>query len=420
MINVSIDDGLLSEFEITYLDAILSDISKDRQVRSLLSYVKTWDDLSKIEPIDALESLRIKGIFNVENRKKTITLTDSESERFVDEEVEVGILQPENLIKSWITTIYKRSGKTLNLTDLSELMETKTFYSFPIKVGSDSITIKFVTKELDEMEFLHDQKESIYVSFIGELPIKEQYYIHWFDPLNELSAAARFFIWINEQSKPILSKHYLFVNIPSDLEKNSREEIFGLLKKYLELLNYKRINQPDNFKPESVEYFFPEASIRECYIHSLENKKLFITHSNDRVDIHCFTDGVKNIDSNLSFHLNKLQERIELRSSIFRKLSFKVKSSLISELLKFSPAIIAIVISTIASYKIVIMENEAIKNFSQSGLWLNIHIILSFITIFTIISVGLLPQIRYSLFSWDWRMNNFVKRNKKEYIKNMG
>lgn len=413
MIKMVIEDRLLSEYEINYLDAILSDISKDKKLRDLSKYEKPWEYLSNKGPIEALESLRIKGIFNIEKRNKASILIEQGEERIQDQEVEVGILQPIELIKSWLATIYYRSGKSLDSESLIELVDSKMYFSFPMKMGSDSINIKFVTKDADETELMQGQRESIFVSFIGNLPIKEQYYIHWFDPLSELSAAARFFIWINEQSKPLMSKYYSYLNIPSDLEKQNREEVLELLKKYLEQLEFERQNQPEYFKPESSDYFFPEGSIRECFIKKNENKKIFVTQTGDRVDIHTFEKGIKGPDVEISYHLNKLQEWIDRKSKTYRKLTNKIKSNLLAELLKLTPIFIAIIISCFTSYKLLYAQNQLIKNFPQSSMWFKIHIILGFVAIFSLFIIGVLPQLRFWLFTWDRRLKRFVKNNKK-------
>lgn len=408
-----VQDHVLSEVEIDYLDSILSEISIENQFRSLHTFYKEWSLLECIDESGALEMLRVKGVFNIEHRTKTIVKHDNAGiERVTDTTIEIGTLQTRELLTCWLATIYFRSGKQIQLHDLANITSDSACFLFPILVGNETVNIKFVTKELDETLLTKSDHNSIFVSFIGDLPISEQSYIHWFDPLQELSAAARFFNWINEQSKPLSSKQYITIDLPTDLEKTSLEHIYSLLKLNLTELGYERVNKPDEYKPESIDYFFPEQSIRNCFINRDKHKKVFIIYTEHKIELHSFESGIKSLDPDLNFHVIKFQTWVDKKIKKFRDIEFIRKSTLITDLSKYVPMIVAITISLFSSLSLIFSEIEIFQQFSKNTWWITLQVFLNIVSILVIIYIGLIPQILHRFFSWDRFFIRYVKKNK--------
>ncbi|MCK6075390.1 hypothetical protein [Paenibacillus silvae] len=411
-----IDDLILSESEIEYLDNILNEFGKHQQFRDISSLKTPWTQLMEIEPRDALEPLRVKGILNEQEMEKTeIIIDENENESVKQTKLLVGTIDTKALVICWMVTIYHRSGKTLQPDDLNKMERQSDYYHFPIDIGMDTVKINLIVKDIEDSDYQQGQSDSIYVSFIGELPIKEQNYIMWSVPLQEQSAAVRFFNWLNEHSKPIISKLYAYINIPSDLEKNYREEVYRLVGMYLGELGYIRINQQELFRPESIEYLFPESIIKDCFINETENKKVFQVINGDRIEMHSFQNGIKSLDSKLSYHLNHLQIWIDKKAAKHRILTQKVKTSLINEVIKIVPIIITVILSAYASLKLIFINNSAMKNFPQSKAWFITHISISVISLLVLIFFGVFPQLRLWVFSWDRRIKKYVRRKNREY-----
>ncbi|WHY65365.1 hypothetical protein [Neobacillus sp. SuZ13] len=415
---MTVNDSLLTDVEIQYLDFIISEISRMENLRSLYDFTLLWDDLKAEDTNGVLEYLRIKGIINQKKTIKTRVITEYETEHIVEEEVLFGTIDPKQLIISWLVTVYNRSGKNLTETYLRQLENKANYFTFPIEVGEDKVNINLIVKDLDESEYVSKQENSIYVSFIGNLPLKTDSYIHWFYPFTEMSAAFRFFTWINEQSKPVLSKIYSFINIPSDLEKADREQLFVLLKMYIENLDYQRVNKPEFFRPESLEYLFAESEIKDCFINNKENKKLFIILKNDRIEIHSFSEGIKSSDMEISYHLEKLQEWIDMKANSNRKILHKIKASLGKDLLKMIPIIITIILSAFASSKLLFSQNQTLNNLPQTKMWLAIHVGLSIISIAVLFFIGIYPQVQHWFFSWSRGLKKYTKNNINNYKSN--
>lgn len=413
---MSIDDRVLTEIEISYLDQILNNIYQS-QPRTLHSFVREWSVLEAYDNSEALESLRIKGIFDIEQRMRTITFNEDGHELSRQVSVQVGRLQPKQLIICWIVTVYFRSGKNITENDIDKITEGNSYYSFPIQVGNDSATIKMITQEIiDETILDNNDPTSMYVSFIGELSLNEQNYLHWFYPLHELSAAARFFAWINEHSKPIMSKQLITLDLPADLDKSDIEHIYTLVKINLINIGFEFTNQPEEYKPESTEYLFSNEMIRAGFINRVKNKKVFLVMSDKRIDIHTFNDGVKSVDTEVSYHVLKLQEWVNDKATKLRNINFALKSSLLGDLARLVPIIISLGLTAFTSFGYIFSENETIVNLRKNNYWFSLQVGINVVAIGIVIYLGLVPSLRHRFFSWNRGFTNYIKRNKKGMV----
>ncbi|MCJ1219622.1 hypothetical protein MT396_06225 [Paenibacillus polymyxa] len=406
-------DQILSDDEIKFLDNLLLDVtSSPNYKRSIDSLKNEWARIQNDDNKDFLEQLRIKGI--IENSWIDYFKVQNEfgSENIIESTVEVCSINGEEFVKYWLKTLFYKSGRNIKDVDLSQLEKENNGYSIQIPIGSDSTKIYFVTKDSPDTDLIQYRREITYISFIGELSIPEESYAYWYDPIMETPAAVRFFAWLNENVKPIISKFYSYINIPTDLENSQKEDIFKIITLYLTLLSYKRRNSPDFFRPESIEYFFPENTIKDCFIkNDLDNeKKIFLVVNSSRVELHTFINGVKSYDENISFHSEKLQEWIDRKTTVFRKIGIKTKSTLLNEALKIVPIMGVVLVSAYTSLNI-LWSGTFLSNIQSSKPWLIGHISISILTVLTLAIVGILPHINAWFFSWDRNLKKYADKN---------
>ncbi len=410
-------DQILSDDEIKFLDNLLLDVtSSPNYTRSIDSLKNEWTRIQN-DNNDSLEQLRIKGIIENSWIDYIKVLNEFGSENIIESKMEVCSINGEEFVKYWLKTLFYKSGRNIKDVDLTQLEKENNGFSIQIPIGSDSTKIYFITKDFPDTDLIQYRREITYISFIGELPIPEESYAYWHEPIMETPAAVRFFAWANENVKPIISKFYSYINIPTDLDNSQKEDILKTITLYLTLLLYKRRNSPDFFRPESIEYFFPENTIKDCFVkNDLDNeKKIFLVVNSSRVELHTFINGVKSFDEGISFHSEKLQEWIDQKTTAFRKIGIKTKSTLLNEAIKIVPIMGVVLVSAYASLNI-LWSGTFLSNIQSSKSWLIGHVSISILTVLILAIVGVFPHINAWFFSWDRNLKNYVNKNVRSLL----
>lgn len=404
-------DQILSENEIRFLDKLLSEVSLlPRNQRNIEAFRKEWSQLVYEGYDDCTEQLRIKGV--LDNNWVDFYKVEEEFdiENIYETKVEVCSINVKVLIEYWLNTLLYSAGKSRDEIDISQIKEETNGYSIPVSLGTDTIKLLFVTNDIAHFNGAKNLGSPC-ISFIGELFLPESKYLNWFDPVLNSFDSTRFFVWLNEQSKPIISKKYSFINLPSDLDNMAKEDINKIVNSFLLYLSYQRKNSPEYFSPESTEYFFPETSIRECFMKENNEgiSKIFVVISGSRIEFHTFMNGVKSHDESFSFMISKLQDWIDNKTTVYRKIALKKTSSLSNELIKIVPILIVALTSAISSFNI-LSSDSLIDNLKSSKYWLIAHITISVISIICLIIVGLIPHLSAWFFSWDRGLEKYVTR----------
>ncbi|MDH6371736.1 hypothetical protein M2444_003535 [Paenibacillus sp. PastF-3] len=404
-------DQILSEVEVQFLDNLLSDVSKlPRSFRNLNDFRREWRNLQGDGSEDCSEELRIKGILDNTWVDVYDVHEDNGLENILQSKLEVCTFNIEVFLKYWVTTLIYKSGKNANEIDFTQISRGINGFSLPISIGTDRVKVFFITNDISGGE-LENKSDGAYVSFIGDLSLPNETYIDWYDPIYHDQSATRFFVWLKEQSKPSMSKMYSFVNLPTDLESAQKEDVLKLINSYLSYLSYNRRNSPENFQPESNEYFFPESTIRDCFVkhEGSTKRKIFVVINENRVEFHTFIDGIKSYDENLSLNIENLQIWIDKKTAENRRILLKKGLSLIDELIKIVPILIVALASAVSSVKILATNSEFL-NFKESKFWLIGHISVSIIAVVFLIVIGIVPHLKMWIFSWERGLEKYAKK----------
>lgn len=396
-------DDVLTEKEISFLDEVLSlatRSNKDIGTPLVLDTVKEVNDRNEE---DNLETLRIKGVFEIVI-KTVKSLYEYEGEERVTN-VKRGIvsINKKELIRYWISTVYYRAGKGDQFNN-NLLIEDKGDYFYPIDIGTETINLFFVTEEIQELKH---KPNGVFVSFIGNLPLTENLYSHWWQPFQETAASHRFFDWLKESVKKSSDKKFSFINLPTDLEARDRERIYMVVRSVLEKKHFFRKNVPEYFYPESIDYLIPESTIEDCYIKNNGEEKIFLIKKSNRVEVHSFKNGEKESNRGLAESLNKLQNFLDEKVEVYRRVTERTKSSLPNTLLRYTPILITFIVSLISSLGLLLSKKNLLHSITSTDTWLIINVIVNIIALSFLSFVTIYPNMRLFFFKWERGLKKF-------------
>jgi len=396
-------ESVLADNEILFLDEVISlSTLSNKDLGTPLALEAVNEINGRIEG-DNLESLRIKGIIEI-TVKNVKSFYEYEGEELITS-VDKGIISinKKELVRFWITTIFYKAGKGSQFDNDLIIWDKEGFF-YPIDIGSESINVYFVTDEFSEVR---EKPKAVYVSFIGNLPLPDTIFCHWWNPFQEPTAAHRFFDWIKESIKRSSDKKYSFINIPTDLEPKDHERIYSLIKSVLEAKNFDRKNIPENFYPESIDYFIPDTVIEDCFIKDDGVEKIFLIKKNSRIEIHTFKNGEKDNNKALSESINKLQIFIDERAEVYRSISESTKSKLPNTLIRYTPILIMFILSFISSFGLLFSNQELPKSIVTTNTWLFINIIINIVALAFLSFITIYPHLRLFFFKWNRGLKKF-------------
>lgn len=396
-------DFVLSDNEISFLDEVISLVTaSSKNLGSPVSLDLVIEINDRLGG-DNLESLRIKGIFEI-TVKRVKSLYEYEGEEHIAN-VERGIvsINKEEMIRFWLATVFYRAGKG-NQFDNGLFIKDKDDFFYPIDIGSESINLYFVTDELLDVK---EKPNSVYVSFIGNLILSENVFCHWWQPFQEPEASYRFFDWIKESIKKSSEKKYSFINIPTDLEAKDRERIYLLIKSVLESKQFSRKNVPEYFYPESLDYIIPETTIEDCYIKNEGTEKIFLIKNNNRIEFHTFKNGEKESIESLSKSIANFQNFLDEKAEVYRRITERTKSKLPNTLLRYTPILIMFILSLVSSLGLLLSKDNLPQSIATTNTWLIINVIINIVALAFLSFVTIYPHIRLFFFKWDRGLKNF-------------
>lgn len=396
-------ENVLSKEEIVFLDNLFH-ISGYRD----LSEVKVKEDIliEKTNDTEKLDSLRAKGIV----RTKETKYINHQTESLLEETVKLVELSLQELCDAWLSTVYFRSGKSLEKDIFTE--ETRQEGSFICDLSNEDLNLKlvFITKKINDVSLL-TTKDSIFISFVPIVNhIEEDGKIDWNAPLEDPDM---FFRYLNEQSKKFGSENYEFINLPLGLKKDEEGDILNLVTNLFAKVKYKELSNVDDFKPELNDYLLSINQLNLGFKGSSGDIKIFVNLQDSRLRFYVFINGIKKINDEVYSIISILRSQIENRSSTFVKIRRQISVSLLSETKKLLSIIVPMLISIVASGSLILQEFSVIKSFQGSSIFLALHVIFGVISILLFILFGIVPTIRHMYFSWEKGLNNQIKKSKK-------
>ncbi|MEB2268120.1 hypothetical protein LAV77_25245 [Priestia megaterium] len=351
--------------------------------------------------------LKAKGILNIKRIDYSESEYEGALEKVITKEAQCLTINIEELIVHWFNTVCSLAGKSLGKEAQFVKDGENSFLSIQLD-NNEETKLYFITNK----KLLTFNADRLYVSFVNELnPLVNMFY--WDEPLAEENAAVSFFQKLKEENKRLSNKNFYYLNIPTHLEATEKEGFFAVIDNYLITLGFQSYNRSEYFRPESIDFNLAEDMIKEVYIKN--ETKIFLIINGNRLELHNFEGGLKQSSKFFSFHIEKMQKLLKKKVNNYKTNIQRKNLNILKDFKVVVPFIISILISAIASFKILFAGSY--QQVMKSSFWLWTHISISLLSIGLLFFLGLYPLLYLFFFSWIKNVKKQAKKFVKEYEK---
>lgn len=389
--------------EIAFVDNLLT-YNYGMDLEDFNLGIKEISDLDWYHEEIALQ-LKAKGVLNIKRIGYSESEYEGALEKVITKEAQRLTINVEELIVHWFNTVCVLAGKNVGKEAQFVKDGEESFLSIQLD-NNEETKLYFITNK----KLLTFNTDRLYVSFVDELnPLDNMFY--WDEPLAEEIQAVSFFQKLKEENKRLSNKNFYYLNIPTHLEATEKEGFFAVIDNYLITLGFKSYNRSDYFRPESIDFNLAEDMIKEVYIKN--ETKIFLIINGNRLELHNFESGLKKSSNFLSFHIEKMQKLLNKKVNNYKTNIQRKNLNILKDFKVVIPFIISIVISSIASLKILFAGSY--QQVLKSSFWLWTHISISFLSIGLLFFFGLYPLLYLFFFSWIKNVKKQTKKFIKEY-----